>query len=147
MKVLLASVVLLAAMGLIAAAPFSPFAQAGEPITPELIAAVAGVVLSLAASYLPGFSTWHDGLSPDDRRRLMLGVLLVVTLAMFGIGCAGWQEQFNISVSCTLDGAFDLFWAFFYAVTANQATYMITPRKGIRARRAALASRYDDAVG
>jgi hypothetical protein len=136
MKILFPSVVLFSAIGLIAAAPFSPLSQTGQPVTPEMIAAVAGVLLSLAASYLPGFSSWFDGLASDDRRRVMLGVLFVVALALFGIGCAGWQDQFNVAVQCSVDGAFELFWAFFYAVTANQVTYALTPKKGIEIRRA-----------
>ena len=46
-------------------------------VTPEFLAAVAGVVLSLAFSYVPGLRDWYEALAGEFKRLIMAGVLLV----------------------------------------------------------------------
>ena len=91
----------------------------------EQLAAVAGLVLSLAFSYVPGLSDWYGALEATRKRLVMAGLLLVVTVGVFGFSCGGLA---NI-VTCDKAGAWALVNAFIAALVANQATYQITPRK------------------
>lgn len=92
--------------------------------TPENLAMVAGVVLSLAFSYVPGLTDWYEQFDPERKRLVMLGMLAVVAAGSFGLACAG----ILIGVACTIPGAIDLVWAFILAVIANQSIYAISPR-------------------
>lgn len=96
-------------------------------VTPEMLGMLAGVVLSLLASYVPKFSPWFKELQPDSKRLVMLGVLFTVTLALFGFGCAG-VVQLGEGMTCTVGGGMNALFTFILAVIANQSTYAITPR-------------------
>lgn len=89
----------------------------------DLIASVAGVLLSLAASYIPGVSTRFAALQPDQRRFVMLLALLVASVGVFGASCAG---LFDV-VACSRDGGVTIARAFIWAMVANQSAYAITP--------------------
>jgi hypothetical protein len=96
-----------------------------NPMTPELIASTAGIILSLFFSYVPKASDWYVGLDGTRKRLVMLGILLVVALSVFGLTCAGLTQY---SVSCDRAGAIQIINAFIAAVIANQSTYMLTPK-------------------
>ena len=57
-------------------------------MTPEQLASIAGIALSLVFSYVPGASDWYAGLNPIPKRLVMAGSLLVVSVAVFGLSCA-----------------------------------------------------------
>jgi O-antigen/teichoic acid export membrane protein len=88
------------------------------------LSAIAGVILSLAFSYLPGLSGWFDEKNPTEKRLLMAVVLLVATAAIFGLSCAGVLTV----ASCNQPGALGLVSALIAALVANQATYTISPK-------------------
>jgi len=46
-------------------------------MTPELLSSTAAIFLSLLFSYIPGFSSWYDPLSPTLKRLVMLALLLL----------------------------------------------------------------------
>lgn len=89
----------------------------------ETLAALAGVVISLAFSYVPGLSTKYDALDGTRKRLVMLGVLLVVAVGAFGASCAGIAQY----AACDMAGAKTMLDAFIAAAVANQATHMLTP--------------------
>jgi hypothetical protein len=93
-------------------------------MTPEQLALLAGVILSLAFSYVPGLSTWFDGLAPDRKRLVMLAALFVVAAGSFVLSCAGYADYF----ACTTAGAYDAVGVFILAMIANQGTYLLTPK-------------------
>lgn len=97
-------------------------------MTAELLASVAGVVLSLAFSYVPGLRPWFDKLSSDYKRLVMLGALLVVAVGAFGLACIGQYA----ALTCDEAGAWTLVKAFLAAAVANQAAYALTPRGAAR---------------
>jgi hypothetical protein len=100
-------------------------------MTPELLASIAAMLLSLAASYLPGFSTWYSALDTLFKRLLMLILLAAVSAAAYALACAGYASSLHISLSCDAPGALDLFKTFLAALLANQATYQLTaPKSG-----------------
>ena len=92
----------------------------------DILSGFAGVVLSLAASYLPGFSEWFGALESRHKQLVLLGVLAALSLAMFGIACAGLSADLGLSYTCDRAGAVQLVRMFGIAVIANQATYPIT---------------------
>jgi hypothetical protein len=96
-------------------------------MTPELLASIAAVLLSLFASYFPGFAAWFEGISPNAKRLLMLALLALTTLGSYVIACADLAAAFKIPATCDPAGAVDLVKAFISAIVANQATYLITP--------------------
>jgi hypothetical protein len=96
-------------------------------MTPELLASIAAVLLSLFASYFPGFSAWYETLSANAKRLLMLGMIAAITLGSYVIACADLAAAFQIPATCDQNGAIDLIKSFIAAIVANQAAYLITP--------------------
>jgi len=95
-------------------------------ITAEQLAASAGVILSLALSYVPKLSDWYGGLDATKKRLIMAALLLVSAVGALGLSCA---EVIDV-IECTTFGAVELVKVFVAALVVNQATYMISPRVG-----------------
>lgn len=89
----------------------------------ETIYLLAGSVLSLVFSYVPGASDWFAAMDATRKRLTMLVLLVVTTGAIYGGACAGLWDM----VPCTQAGLMQLATAFFAALIANQATYLISP--------------------
>lgn len=89
----------------------------------NLLAGIAGVVLSLVFAYVPGIEGWFNGLSGTVKRLINLGALVLVAAAVFGLGCAKW---FNVPVTCDQAGIEGLVKAFVAAAIANQGAYLMT---------------------
>jgi len=94
-------------------------------ITPVVLASIAGVVLSLAFSYIPGLNVKFAALEPTVKRLIMLGLLAVVAGAVFGLGCV---HILVVQLTCDQAGAVQLVFIFISAVMANQAAFVITPQ-------------------
>jgi hypothetical protein len=92
-------------------------------LTPQLIASIAGIVISLLAAYLPGFNTWYEKLTGAHKRLVMLGLLAASSLGIVGLSCVKW---FDPMVTCDQAGIETVLSAFILAVVANQTTYQIT---------------------
>lgn len=90
-----------------------------------VLSGLAGAVLSLVFSYLPGLSDKWEPLEPTQKR-LIMGLLLVLVAGVaFGLGCA----NISSSVTCDQAGATGLLKLLGAALVANQSTYMISPAK------------------
>lgn len=89
----------------------------------ELLASIAGVVLSLAFSYIPGLNAWYAVLEPIHKRLIMMALILAVAFSAFGLSCAGWWP----TVTCDQAGISGLIEVFVKALIANQAAYLISP--------------------
>lgn len=89
----------------------------------ELLAAIAGVVLSLAFSYIPGLSTKFAKLQSSTKRLIMAGLLLLVGGAAFGLSCA----DVFATVTCDQAGGLGLVSHFIMALIANQGAYTLSP--------------------
>jgi hypothetical protein len=87
-----------------------------------LLSAIAGVVLSLCASYLPGFAPWFQALEATKKRLIMAGALLAASVAIVGLSCGGIIH----GVSCNQSGIVSLAWAFILALVTNQSTFSIS---------------------
>jgi hypothetical protein len=94
-------------------------------MTETTLASLAGVVLSLAFSYIPGLTEWFAKLTANNKRLIMLAALLAVALGLFGASCAGFSAQ----VACDMTDAKSMLSLFVSAAIANQTAYMLTPSK------------------
>lgn len=98
--------------------------QKGLPMSADLLASLAGILLSLLFSYIPGLNGWFDLLEPIFKRLLMLLLLILVSAAAYGLSCAGIFP----TVTCDREGLLGLVSAFVGAMIANQAAYLLSPR-------------------
>jgi hypothetical protein len=92
-------------------------------MTVEQLGAIAGVVLSLAFSYIPGVSDKFSALPATTKRISMAVLLLLVAGGALALSCA----KIVVSVECTQAGLFSLINTYIAALVANQAAYMIAP--------------------
>ena len=91
---------------------------------------LAGVVLSLAFAYIPGLEAWYAALSSIGKRLVMLGLLALTAIGYVMIGCAPFGSQFGVPAEvCSQAGVVAVVQAFIQALIANQATFLISPKK------------------
>jgi hypothetical protein len=92
-------------------------------MTAEGLALIAGAVLSLFFGYIPGFKGWFEGLETTYKRLVMAGLLLLVSLAIFGLSC--WKVA-TPYVTCDVTGFWGLAEVFVLALVANQGAFLLT---------------------
>ena len=90
-----------------------------------MLVGIAGVTLSLLFSYIPGLRTWYAALIDETKKLLMLGMIVLVSGAIFGLGCYG---ILSTGIACDKYGIISLVWMIVLGLTSNQAAYMITPQ-------------------
>ena len=99
-------------------------------MSPELIAYIVGVVISLLMEYAIykgwRFAEWFNGLSDTEQKLFMLGVGLVVVYGAFGLGCLALIPTYW---ACTTAGAVLALKAWLAYVFANQTTYALFLKK------------------
>ena len=94
----------------------------------ETLAMAAGITLTLTFSYVPGLNTQYATLSPEYKRLIMLGLLILVSAGAIGLACAGLGEVFGVKLTCDEVGVTQLAKALIAAIVANQGVYAISPR-------------------
>ncbi len=97
----------------------------------DFLSSIAGAALSLAFSYLPGASDWFGQLDGTHKRLVMLGLLLLTSLAVFGLSCGPLAADLGIEIACSQSGAIGLGRAFLLALVANQAAFSISPQSSL----------------
>ncbi len=114
-------------------------------LTSVKLVALAAAALSLVFSYFPSLNTWYAAKDESTKKLIQLGWLALVTLAIFGIGCAPELASrigsLFTPMECTTEGAYDLLFLFAEAVTVNQATYLISPTHPAVAKQKQLSAR------
>ena len=95
---------------------------------PEILAAIAGIFLSVLFSYVPGFATKYNPLDGTKKRLVMLGLLVLAAGATFGLSCANIVK----GVTCDQPGAIQLASAFIFAMIANQGANALSPEVGLK---------------
>lgn len=98
-------------------------------MTAEFVTMLAGILLSLVFSYMPGAKDWFETLSGTAKRLVMLGLLAVASIGIVAAACAGFGGDLGLSVTCDRAGIVAVVWAFVLAMVANQSTYMLTPKR------------------
>lgn len=94
----------------------------------EMLAAIAGAILSLLFSYVPGLNTWYQALEATSKRLIMLGLLILVAGGCLGLACAGWGADLGLKLTCDRAGFVGLIQALIVAIMANQTAYSISPQ-------------------
>lgn len=94
-------------------------------LTSEILVSIAGVVLSLLFSYIPGLRVWFGALVSEKKQLIMLAALIIVTGGVFGLGCAG---VLDIGIPCDKGGVISIIRLLILALIANQSTYLISPQ-------------------
>lgn len=100
-------------------------------MTTDLISTIAGSLLSILFSYVPGLATWYNTLTSDYKRLVMLAALLLVTGGVLVGQCAtatGW-----VCSQATITEALRVF---VMALIANQSTDRLSPFMGEKKRTA-----------
>jgi hypothetical protein len=97
-------------------------------MTQEVLAAIAGILLSLVCSYVPGIATKYNALDGTKKRLIMAGLLLLAAAGTFGLSCA----HIVGGVTCDQPGLIQLATAFIFALIANQSTNSISPELGAK---------------
>jgi hypothetical protein len=94
----------------------------------ESLSLIAGTVLSLLFSYVPGVKGWFLPLDPQVKRLIMLGLIILSAGTIFGLACLDWGAEFGITLVCNQTGLFSLVRQVVLAIIANQGIYAISPR-------------------
>ncbi len=102
-------------------------------MTAETLTAIAGSILSLAFSYLPGLKSWYGTLDGSAKRLVMLVLLALTTLSLYALACTPYAELLQIDTTCDASGAVALLRLLLSALIANQAVYSLTPRRTLPA--------------
>lgn len=95
----------------------------------ESISLIAGTLLSLVFSYIPGAREWFAQFEPTVKRLFMLVLIIVSAGVVFGLACLGWGMELGISLSCDQAGLLGLVKQIVIAIIANQSVYAISPRR------------------
>jgi hypothetical protein len=90
---------------------------------------IAGAVLSLAFSYIPGLRADFDAIDPTEKRLVMLGLLLVTAISVQVMACLGWAAEWGVDLACNRAGLAGLIEQLVIAIIANQGVYAISPRR------------------
>lgn len=96
----------------------------------DFLAAIAGVLLTLVFSYVPGISDKYAALDETYKRLIMLILLALAAGGAMALACAGLGPDFNLPFTCDRAGAVELVRSFVFAVMANQSFYKLTKRSG-----------------
>jgi hypothetical protein len=82
----------------------------------------AGALISLLATYLPGFREWFAALSSSHKA---LGMWVAITVLTILVGVSSWTK-FVVIVTPDKSGAIVLIFTYFTTLIANQSTYTLT---------------------
>jgi hypothetical protein len=99
--------------------------DAGILLSPDTLALLAGVLLSLALSYIPGVSAWFATLTPTAKRLTLLVAIVIVAGGGYALSCYGLFA----GVTCDSSGATGLVRAVILALVASQGAYALTPER------------------
>ena len=91
-------------------------------MTDNIIASMAGALLSLLFGYAPGLRPWFEALEPTRKALVMLGLLAVASGGLYGAAC---YTPWPVGVTCDEDGFWQLARLFMAALVANQAAYLL----------------------
>jgi hypothetical protein len=91
-------------------------------MTAEFLAGLAGAILSILFSYIPGLNTWYAKLSKQYQRLIMLASLVYAAGVIYGLSCANILNY----ITCDKAGLIGLGKVLVAAIVVNQSIYQIT---------------------
>lgn len=98
-------------------------------MTSEQLTAIAGALLSLAFSCVPGLRSRYEPLGETTKRLVMLALLITAAASVYGLACTDWGVLLEIGITCDKPGLLRLVWSLILAIIANQATFLIYSKK------------------
>ena len=90
------------------------------------LAGTAGILISVACSYVPGLADKYAALDGTQKRLVMLLALILAAALVYGLSCANVLAV----ITCSQRDLAGLVRTVVLAVIANQAAYLITPARG-----------------
>lgn len=95
-------------------------------MTPEMIAALVGIIVSLALEYIPKFKDWYNSKTDTEQKLIAVGIGFIVVEGAFGLGCLSLIVPYW---PCTWAGEWVAFQALIAFVLANQTVYALFLKK------------------
>ena len=92
-------------------------------MTQDQLAVLAGLLLSLGFSYIPGLKDWYGALSGVHKRLTMLVCIMLAGGGVYLAGCA----SLIVVLSCDRTGLLELVRVIALTLVANQSTYSLSP--------------------
>lgn len=93
-------------------------------LTAAVLTGMAGALLSLVFSYVPGIRERFEVLTGTQKRGVMALFLLLTSVTVYGLSCF---SPF-VLVECSEAGVWDLLLVLGAALMANQSTFSMTPK-------------------
>jgi hypothetical protein len=98
-----------------------------QTLTPQILSAIVGVIISLLFTLIPGLQKWYDGLG-QYKGLFMVGLMVVVGLVIFGLSCI---PSFPLPMlTCDIAGIWELLVLIASAIVGNQMAYLTTKKLG-----------------
>lgn len=98
----------------------------GFQFTSESLALIIGSVVSLLFSYFPGLNTWFAAKEDSTKRLIMVGLMVVTSAAIFGLGCANILNMDGFV--CGQESILQFVSILISSIIANQGVYKISPQ-------------------
>lgn len=94
---------------------------------PQLIAGVAGFLISVIAEYVPAY----QNLDTKYKRLVMAVAIILAAAGSYGAACLGWLAAMlpNLALTCDEAGLVVLIQAALSALVTNQGTYTLFFKK------------------
>lgn len=94
-------------------------------MTPETIASLAGLIISVIFSYFPILRVKYAALSEELKSVIMIALMILAGFAAWGAGCIGWVET---NLACDVSSVQKLIWLILVAIATNQGVHRISPQ-------------------
>jgi len=92
---------------------------------------MAALFLALLFEYVPGFTNLYQPLSPQYKKLIMLGLLVLVAAVSMALSC---YSPYAMGIACNQESAWELGFAVIIAAAAgigtNQGLHSLTKRDG-----------------
>lgn len=96
-------------------------------MNPELLSSMAGAILSLLVSYVPGLNTAYDKLNPTAKRLVMAALVAVAAIVSAAWSCSSPESKETIR-ACLAGASWRTYvQSVIAALVANQAMHRISP--------------------
>lgn len=90
------------------------------------LAGTAGILISVACSYVPGLADKYAALDGTAKRLVMLLALILAAALVYVLSCANVVAV----ITCSQRDLVGLLRTVVLAIVANQSAYWITPKRG-----------------
>lgn len=92
----------------------------------DVVAAIAGAILSIVFEFFPVVSTWFAGLSKGMKQLVFGALAFLIAAVMFGLACANLLAQIfpQFAITCDIAGAWALLHVVIVVVGGAQLTHI-----------------------